>query len=78
MDVDDPSTTQGQLMTIMMAFCSLAGTLGEDLTIQSPPASLIKKKKRSGDQLAHIYFHFLSQDQSTVAQRAETTVAECP
>ena len=23
------------------------------------------------------YFHFLGQDQSTVAQRAETTVAEC-
>ena len=29
------------------------------------------------DLLAHTYFHFLSQDQSTVAQQAEMTVAKC-
>ena len=31
----------------------------------------------SGDRLAHTNFNFLGQDQSAVAQRAETTVAEC-
>ena len=41
------------------------------------PRLRLKKKKRSGDWLAHTNSTLLYQDQSTVAQRAETTVAEC-
>ena len=41
------------------------------------PLALKKKKEKSGDQLAHTTSTFFGQDQSTVAQQAETTVAKC-
>ena len=47
--------------------------MGERSTINSLPAL----KKISGDLLAHTNFTFLRKGRFTVAQRAETTVAEC-
>ena len=64
----------------MVAFSSLARILGECRTIHSPPVlfsfffSFFFLKWRLARAL---YFHALGQDQSTVAQLAETTVAEC-
>ena len=51
-------------------FFSLARILGKCSTIHSPP--FFKWRQARAHQ-----FHFLGQDHSTVAQRAETTVAEC-
>ena len=59
----------------MVAFSSFARILGECSTIHSLPA-LLKKKKKRKLALAPL-FHSLCQDQSTVAQRADTTVAGC-
>ena len=61
-----------------MAFSSLARVLGDGLTMHSLPV-LFKKNIISGDQLVHTdstFFFFLGQDQFTVAQPAETAVAE--
>ena len=73
----------------MMAFSSVPNTVGEGSIIQSPPAVVVLLffvvvvvvvffggvvMWRSAR--AH-KFHFLGKDQSTVAQRAETTVAGC-
>ena len=56
-----------------MAFSSLAArTLGEGLCCAGLFVCFI------GDQLVHTNSTFLCQDQSTVAQWAETTVAKCP
>ena len=61
---------------MIMAVSSLATTLGEDSMIHFPTALysfffFFKWKSARAHQ-----FHFLGQDQSTVAQRAVTTVAE--
>ena len=62
-----------------MDFSLLARTLGEGLMIPCLRFSFVlSKKKMFKWWSAHLHqFHFLSQDQSTGAQRAETTVAEC-
>ena len=60
-------------VVVVVAFSSLAGVLGECSTIYSPPALFFFKWRLCG---AHL-FHSLGQDHSTVAQRAETIVAEC-
>ena len=54
-------------------FSSLARILGKYSTIHSPPALFFLSQKLAR---AHL-FHSLCEDQSTVAQRVETTVAEC-
>ena len=67
------------IITVVVAFSSLARIWGKCSTIHSPPALyffsffffLTWKLAR-----VHL-FHSLWQDQSTVVQRAETTVAEC-
>ena len=48
--------------------------MGKGFTVHSLPALFVCL---SGDQLAHTNSTIFGQDQSTVAQRAETTVAEC-
>ena len=58
----------------MVAFSLLARILGECSAIHSLPVLFVVVKWRL--VRAH-YLHTLGQDQSTVAQRAETTVAEC-
>ena len=57
---------------VAVAFSSHARILGECSTIHSPP-SIFFKVEISSCTLIPLLF----QDQSTVAQRAETTVAEC-
>ena len=59
----------------MVAFSSLAGVLGECSTSHSPQALFFTYKKME-ISIAH-YFHSLGQDQSTEAERAEATVAQC-
>ena len=62
---------------MVVAFSSLARIFGECLTIDSPPA-LVFCFFFLKWRLAHAYlFQFFGQDQSTVAQRAQMTVAEC-
>ena len=63
--------TSDDLIAWIMAFSSLARILGER---NSFPACAFFLKW--GSSRTH-RFHFLRQDQSTVAQRAKTTVAEC-
>ena len=58
---------------LVLAFSSLARSLGECSAIHSPSALFIFLKWRL--VRAHL-FHTLGQDQSTVAQRAETRIAE--
>ena len=67
----------GTVRQDLVAFSLCARILGECSTIHSPPARffvcLFFKQK-----LAHTHlFYSLSQDQSTVAWRAEMTVNEC-
>ena len=58
----------------MVAFSSLVRILGECSAIYSPSAFFFFIKWR----LARAHsFHSLGQDQSTVAQEAEMTVAKC-
>ena len=57
---------------VVVAFSSLAKIWGECSTIYSTPALFLWKWRLAR---AHL-FHSLCQDQSTVAQRSETTVAE--
>ena len=66
------------LLCSLVAFSLLEkiGRGGGGLMIHSPLA-LKKKKEKSGDQLAHTTSTFFGQDQSTVVQQAETTVAKC-
>ena len=67
---------QTTLMVVVAVvdFSSLARILGECSTIHSPPALFFFLKRT----LARAHqFHSLGQDQSTVAQQTETTVAEC-
>ena len=54
-------------------FCLLARIWGECLTIHSSPSLFFLKWRLAR---AHL-FYSLCQDQSTVAERAKTTVAEC-
>ena len=67
---------EGSICTLggsVVAHSSLARILGECATIRSPPALFFFLKRR----LARAQqFHTLCQDQSTVAQRAETTMVE--
>ena len=65
-----------QVVLVMMAFSSLAKTLGEGLKSRCPPADFFFFF-RSEDQLMHTSFTCLDQDPSTVAQRAEMIVAAC-
>ena len=58
----------------VVAFSSLRGFLGQGSAIHSSPMFFLLFKCRSAR--AH-EFHSLRQYRSTVAQRAETTVAEC-
>ena len=59
---------------VVVASSSLAKIMGECLTTHSLPSLFVLLKWR----LAHVHqFHSLGQDKSTVAQRAETTVAKC-
>ena len=61
----------------MVALSSLAGISGEGLLVHCPPV-LFLFFFSSGDPLAHTNStFFLGQDQSTVAQQTETTVAKC-
>ena len=55
-------------------FSSFARILGQGFTIHSLPALFFFS---SGDQLAHTNFTFKPGSVRIVAQRAETTVAEC-
>ena len=61
------------VVVVAAAFSSLARILGECSTIHSLPAPFFFFRWRLAR--AH-YRHSLRQDRSTVAQRAETTVAE--
>ena len=56
-----------------VAVSSLTRILGECSTIHSPPALFFLKWRLA----PHINSTLLCQDQSTVAQRAKTTVIEC-
>ena len=58
----------------MMSFSLLGRTLGEGIVIHSLLALFFFLSR---DQLIYTRFHILGQDQSTVAQRAEMTVAKC-
>ena len=61
--------------TLVVAFSSRARVLGECSTVHSLPALFFFLKWR----LARAnLFYSLGQDQSTVVQRAVTTVTECP
>ena len=62
------------LTRVVVAFSSLARILGKVSTIHFPACAFFVLNWRSAR--AH-QFHLLGQDQSTVAQRTETTVAEC-
>ena len=58
---------------VAVASSSLAKISGKCSTVHPPPALFFLKWR-----LARVHwFHSLGQDQSTVAQRVETTVAEC-
>ena len=57
------------VVVVVLAFFSLAKIFGECSTIHSTPALFFFLKWRLG--FAH-YFHSSCQDQSTVAQQAET------
>ena len=59
---------------MVVAFSSLARILGKGLTSHS--SSAFKKKKMEISSRISMHF-FLGQDDSTVAQHAEMTVAEC-
>ena len=63
-------------LVVVVALLSLARIWGECLTFHSPPAHFTFFFLKWRLARAHL-FHSLGQDQSTVAQRAETTVAEC-
>ena len=73
------------VVVVVVAFSSLARILEECSTIHSPPALFfffgggVGGVEGKGEwELARVHsFHSLCQDQSTVAQRAETTVAKC-
>ena len=72
------SATQNAISggVVVLAYSSRARILGECSTIHSPPALFFFfffKWRLSRAQ----YFYSLGQDQSTVAQRTETTVTEC-
>ena len=69
------ATTRVFQVVVVVAFSSRARILGECSTIHSPPALFFFFFKWRL-ACAH-YFLSLRQDQSTVAQRAKTTVAEC-
>ena len=65
---------------MVVAFSSRARILGECSTVQSSPGIIIIIIIiiiLSGDLLAPTNSTLLGQDQSTAAQRAETTVTEC-
>ena len=61
-------------MSVIVAFSSPARILGECSTLSFPACAFFFF---FFPFRAH-YFHSLGQDQSTAAQRAETTVTECP
>ena len=65
---------------MVVAFSSLARIFGEGLTINSPPALYLfiyfKEVEISSCTPVPLFF-FKGQDQSTMAGRAETTVAVC-
>ena len=65
---------RSHFLFMVVAFSLLTRILGESLTIHSSPALFFFLKWR----LARTHeFHFLGQDQSTIAQWPEMTVAEC-
>ena len=61
------------VVVVVVASFSRARILGECSTIHSPLALLFFKVEISSRTLIPLF----GQDQSTVAQRAETTVTEC-
>ena len=67
----EPSFLCRQIIFKMVAFSSRVRILGDCSIIHSPPALFFKV------EMSSLKFHSFGQDQSTVAQRAETTVTEC-
>ena len=66
------------MMIMILAFSSLARTVGKGLTTRSPAAFFLSFFFFSSSRSAYAHqFHLLGQDQSTDTQRAETTVASC-
>ena len=70
------------MVMVMVAFSLLAGIREEGLTIHCPPAlSFFEVEIISRTPIPLfflLFFLFLAgQDQSTITQEAETTVAEC-
>ena len=65
------------LNMVVVTFSSSARILGECSTIHSPPAFLLIFFFFKWTLARTHKFHSLGQDQSTVAQRTETTVTEC-
>ena len=63
------------LVVVLLAFSSLAKILGEVCRFICRLRFFVVVI--NGDRLAHTSSTFLGQDQSTMARRAETTVAEC-
>ena len=64
-------------MVVVVAFSSLARVLGDGLTMHSLPVLFKKKLLVEISLCTPIPLFFFGQDQFTVAQPAETAVAEC-
>ena len=65
------------IVVVVVALSSLAKILGECSTILSPPVPIFFFFGGGGWKIARGHeFHSLYQKQSTMAQRAKTTVAE--